>query len=82
VSTPIEIHSDSAERTRRIGEALGRVFTPGDVVVLDGDLGAGKTTFTQGIARGMGIDDPVTSPTFVVAREMPGGAAGVGTHAC
>lgn len=77
----LELLSDSPERTQRIGEALGQVLTPGDVVVLDGDLGAGKTTFTQGVARGMGIEDPVTSPTFVVAREMPVGRLGVGlTH--
>lgn len=74
----LEFYSDSPERTRQIGEALGQAFTPGDVVALDGDLGAGKTTFTQGIARGMGIEDPVTSPTFVVAREMPIGSSGVG----
>lgn len=72
------IRSDSPERTRRIGEALGQALTAGDVVVLDGDLGAGKTTFTQGIARGMRIEEPVTSPTFVVAREMSGGREGVG----
>jgi tRNA threonylcarbamoyladenosine biosynthesis protein TsaE len=81
VSNRLEIHSHSPEHTQRIGEVLGRAFAPGDVVVLDGDLGAGKTTFTQGIARGMGIDDPVTSPTFVVAREMPVGTSGIGlTH--
>lgn len=56
-------------------------MTSGDVVVLNGDLGAGKTTLTQGIARGMGIDEPVTSPTFVVSREMGEGRGGVGlTH--
>ncbi len=57
---------------------LGQALTPGDVVVLAGELGAGKTTFTQGLAQGMGIEDPVTSPTFVVAREMPIGTSGVG----
>lgn len=57
---------------------LGQALTSGDVVVLDGELGAGKTTFTQGLAQGMGIEDPVTSPTFVVAREMPIGTSGVG----
>lgn len=74
----MEISSESPERTRCIGEALGQALTSGDVVVLDGELGAGKTTFTQGLARGMGIEDPVTSPTFVVAREMPIGSSGVG----
>ena len=81
MSSRLEIHSSSPERTQRIGEVLGRTLAPGDVVVLDGHLGAGKTTFTQGVARGMGIDDPVTSPTFVVAREMPVGTSGIGlTH--
>lgn len=74
----MEISSQSPERTRCIGEVLGQALTPGDVVVLDGELGAGKTTFTQGLAQGMGIEDPVTSPTFVVAREMPIGSSGVG----
>lgn len=78
MTSRVEIRSDSPERTRRIGEALGQSLTPGDVVVLDGDLGAGKTTLTQGIARGMGIEDPVTSPTFVLAREMADGRSGVG----
>lgn len=77
MSTRLEIPTDSAERTRRIGALLGKVLGPGDVVVLDGELGAGKTTFTQGIGRGMGIEDPVVSPTFVVAREMPIGRSGV-----
>lgn len=81
MSRHLEIHSNSPEHTQRIGEVLGRTLAPGDVVVLDGELGAGKTTVTQGIARGMGIDDPVTSPTFVVAREMPAGRSGIGlTH--
>lgn len=74
----VEVRSDSPERTRQIGELLGEALTSGDVIVLDGDLGAGKTTFTQGIARGMRIEDPVTSPTFVLAREMAGGRTGVG----
>lgn len=78
MTSSLEIQSDAPDRTRWIGEALGRALTSGDVVVLDGELGAGKTTFTQGIARGLGIEDPVTSPTFVVAREMPSGSSGVG----
>lgn len=72
------IASNSPARTTLLGELLGRALESGDVVVLDGDLGAGKTTFTQGIARGMGITDQVTSPTFVVAREMPAGPSGIG----
>ena len=55
--------------TQRLGEELGAALEAGDLVVLDGPLGAGKTTFTQGIARGMGVKGRVTSPTFVIARE-------------
>ena len=64
------LDSPSPDVTRAIGEAFGQVLRPGDIVVLEGDLGAGKTTFTQGLARGMGIGDAVTSPTFVLAREL------------
>ena len=64
------LESSSPDVTRAIGEGFGQVLGPGDIVVLEGDLGAGKTTFTQGLARGMGIGDAVTSPTFVLAREL------------
>lgn len=56
--------SSSVEETRGIGRALGRVATPGTVIALEGDLGAGKTHFTQGIAQGLGVTQDVTSPTF------------------
>ena len=59
----------SAEETEQIGVALGRAMQPGDVVALIGDLGAGKTCLTRGIARGLGIQDPVTSPTFILVAE-------------
>lgn len=55
--------------TQGLGAELGAAFEAGDVVVLDGPLGAGKTTFTQGIARGMQVKGRVTSPTFVIARQ-------------
>jgi tRNA threonylcarbamoyladenosine biosynthesis protein TsaE len=58
--------------TARWGEALGKCLRPGDVIGLIGDLGAGKTTLTQAIARGMGITSPVTSPTFTLLQEYPG----------
>ena len=58
----------TAEATRQLGQALGRLVRAGDVVILDGPLGAGKTTFTQGFARGMGVRGRVTSPTFTIAR--------------
>ena len=51
-----------------LGMHVARVLHPGDLVVLVGELGAGKTTFTQGIGKGLGISEPVTSPTFVIAR--------------
>ena len=53
---------------RELGARLGRLCRGGDVVVLSGELGAGKTTLTQGLAVGLGIDEAVTSPTFVIAR--------------
>lgn len=61
----------TAEDTRTWGERLGAVLRAGDLVVLTGDLGAGKTTLTQGIAEGLGVRGPVTSPTFVIARVHP-----------
>ena len=61
----------TAEDTRAWGERLGAVLRAGDLVVLTGDLGAGKTTLTQGIAEGLGVRGPVTSPTFVIARVHP-----------
>ena len=60
---------ESAQDSQKLGEELGQALEAGDLVVLDGPLGAGKTTFTQGIARGMGVKGRVTSPTFVIARE-------------
>jgi tRNA threonylcarbamoyladenosine biosynthesis protein TsaE len=63
------LRSRGADDTLAIGAALGRLLLPGDVVVLSGTLGAGKTTLTQGIARGLGIDDYVTSPTFTLVNE-------------
>ena len=56
------------EDTRALGEALAGLLRPGDLVVLVGPLGAGKTALTQGIGAGLGVREPVTSPTFVLAR--------------
>ena len=58
--------------TRAAGAALGAVLAPGDAIALVGDLGAGKTTFAQGVAAGAGVVDPVTSPTFALINELPG----------
>lgn len=60
------------EETRRWGEALGALLQPGDVLALVGDLGAGKTTLTRALARGLGISTPVTSPTFTLLQEYAG----------
>lgn len=57
--------------TERLGRAVGQLLQAGDVVVLSGPLGAGKTVLAQGIGAGLGIRGPVTSPTFVIAREHP-----------
>ena len=68
--------STSADETQALGERLGALLEPGDVLVLTGDLGAGKTQLTKGIARSMGVADEVTSPTFALeavheGAEMP-----------
>lgn len=62
------LHLPTANDTHALGEAIGRVLEPGDLVILDGALGAGKTVLTKGIAVGMGITDMIMSPTFVIAR--------------
>ncbi len=74
------MHAEQTVATREDMHALGRrladVLRPGDLVVLTGDLGAGKTTLTQGIGEGLGVRGPVTSPTFVIARVHPSQAEG------
>lgn len=65
-----------AEETRAFGAALGRLLRPGDLVLLVGGLGAGKTTLTQGIAEGLGVRGPIISPTFVISRVHPSEADG------
>ena len=59
----------TAGDTQRAGEEFGAVLRPGDIALLSGQLGAGKTTFVQGVARGLGVSDRVTSPTFTMVRQ-------------
>jgi tRNA threonylcarbamoyladenosine biosynthesis protein TsaE len=61
----------TADATRALGRVLAGELRPGDLLVLSGELGAGKTTFTQGIGDGLGVRGPITSPTFVIARVHP-----------
>jgi tRNA threonylcarbamoyladenosine biosynthesis protein TsaE len=64
----LDFVSRSPEQTRRIGMRLGALLAPGDLVCLQGELGAGKTTLVQGMAQGWGALDPVSSPTFVLVN--------------
>jgi len=68
---PIEVTLTSAEETRDLGRRLAGVLRAGDLVTLSGDLGAGKTTLTQGVGAGLGVRGDVTSPTFVISRVHP-----------
>ena len=68
----LSIKSDSPAETRRLGARLGRLLLPGDIVLLSGELGAGKTCLVQGIALGLGVSAPVTSKSFVLLGEYEG----------
>ena len=70
---PLRIRTRTAEDTRAVGAALAALLRPHDVVVLTGELGAGKTTLVQGIARGLGATEHVASPTFTLVREYTSG---------
>ena len=69
---PLVLSSDSPAATRRIGARLGRRLRPGDVILLLGELGTGKTCLTQGIGRGLGVTDQVKSSSFVLVNEYAG----------
>lgn len=64
--------SSSPEGTEALGEALGRVLEDRTIVALDGDLGAGKTCFVRGLARGLGVEDEISSPTYALLQSYPG----------
>ena len=68
----IRARTRSPEDTKNLAASLAELAQPGDLLLLVGDLGAGKTTFTQGFAAALGISEPVTSPTFTLAREYHG----------
>ena len=68
---PVRVTLPTVDDTRAVGERLGPLLRAGDLLILSGDLGAGKTTLTQGLGDGLGVRGPVTSPTFVIARVHP-----------
>ena len=67
------IETNSPRETKELGKKMAERAKPGDVFTLVGDLGVGKTVFTQGIAEGLGIDEPVNSPTFTIVQEYESG---------
>ena len=69
----MEFITNSPAETEAIGAALGKILTPGTVIAYRGDLGAGKTAFTRGLARGLGCTELVTSPTYTIVNEYLGG---------
>jgi len=68
----IELRAETPEDTRAVGDAVASLLRPGDAVALTGELGAGKTTFVRGAARGLGFEGNVASPTFTLVREYRG----------
>jgi tRNA threonylcarbamoyladenosine biosynthesis protein TsaE len=70
--TSVILTSESVERTNALGRALGELARAGDVILLEGELGAGKTAFTQGIGQGLGVAAAINSPTFTILKEYEG----------
>ena len=68
----VELESSSPEETERIAAGLASALRPGDLVTVAGELGAGKTTFVRGACRELGVDEPVTSPTYTVGHRYEG----------
>ena len=69
---PLELSTGDEEQTRELGARLGAVLRTGDILLLSGDLGTGKTCLTQGLGRGLGCTGNVTSPSFVIMNEYSG----------
>ena len=69
----MEFITASPEETEAVGAALGKILSPGTILAYRGDLGAGKTAFTRGLARGLGATDMVTSPTYTIVNEYLSG---------
>ncbi len=69
----MEYITNSPKETEALGERLGKLLSPGTVIAYRGDLGAGKTAFTRGLARGLGAGEPVTSPTYTIVNEYLSG---------
>jgi tRNA threonylcarbamoyladenosine biosynthesis protein TsaE len=72
VSALLRAETSAVEETRALGAAMAGLAQPGDIVLLSGDLGSGKTAFTQGFAGGLGVEEGVVSPTFTLARDYDG----------
>lgn len=66
----LDVYVETASETRRLGRSMAQALRAGDVLLIEGDLGAGKTTLVQGLAEGLGVDVPVTSPTFTLMRVL------------
>lgn len=69
----MEVISNSPQETEALGQKLAAQLSPGDIIAFSGDLGSGKTAFTRGLAKGLGIEERVTSPTFTIVNEYEGG---------
>ena len=69
----MEFITNAPQETEQVGQALGQVLTPGTILAYEGDLGAGKTAFTRGLARGLGCTEQVTSPTYTIVNEYLSG---------
>jgi tRNA threonylcarbamoyladenosine biosynthesis protein TsaE len=72
MTAPGRVVTRSTDETLAVAGTVGDLLRPGDVVSLAGDLGSGKTVFARGVARALGVDDPIVSPTFTIVREYEG----------